>query len=142
MKIHQGNFLYAVNKIRQRLFAFLEAELAGRNIRDISPSYGDVLLVLERKGPLTIQEIARHAVKDKSTVSSVVRRLEESGYVVREKVDEDGRSVRIKPTAKARKLRSVLWEISGDMNARLFNGLSDEEKSTLFMLMEKVYNNT
>jgi MarR family transcriptional regulator, organic hydroperoxide resistance regulator len=141
MEINQGNFLYALNKIRQRLFAFLEAELAKKNVHDIPPSYGDVLFVLERKGALTVQEIARYAVKDKSTVSSVVKRLEESGYVIKEKGGDDGRFVRIKPTGKAKRLRPVFRVISGDMNARLFKGLSAGEKITLFRLMEKVYKN-
>lgn len=142
MDINQNNFLYILSKIRQRLFAFLEAELANNNINDISPSYGDVLFVLDRNGPLTIQEVARYAIKDKSTVSSVIKRLEESGYVVKEKNEDDGRFVKIRLTPKSKKIKARIWEISDRMNARLFAGLTEEEMSTLFALLGKIYRNT
>ena len=69
MKIDESNFLYILTNIRQRLFKFLESELAKENIKEIAPSYGDILFVLDQKGTLTMQEVARHTIKDKSTVS-------------------------------------------------------------------------
>ncbi len=141
MEVNQDNFLYTLTKIRQRLFAFLEAELAKNNIKDISPSYGHILFVLDRKGPLTLLDLARYADKDKSTVSSVIKRLEGTGYVLKMKGKDDGRSVKIKLTARAKKIKPLVWEISGAMNEKLFNGLSAEEKNRLFDLIGKVCDN-
>jgi MarR family transcriptional regulator, organic hydroperoxide resistance regulator len=133
--------LFSLTRIRQRLFAFLEAELAKNNIKDVPPSYGHILFVLDQKGPLTLLELARYAEKDKSTVSSVIKRLEESGYVIKVKGKDDGRSVKIKLTARAKKIKPLVWEISGAMNEKLFSGLSREEKKMLFELIGKVCNN-
>jgi DNA-binding MarR family transcriptional regulator len=141
MEVNQKNFLYTLTKIRQRLFAFLEEEMAAKNIDDIPPSYGHILFILDAKGPLSLLELARLAEKDKSTVSSAITRLEEKGYVVKVKGAGDGRFVKIRLTARAKKIRPVVWGISTAMNERLFRGLSQGEKSKLFELVGKVLKN-
>jgi MarR family transcriptional regulator, organic hydroperoxide resistance regulator len=141
MEISDTNFLYIITNIRQRLFRFLRKELSKKKIDGIAPSYGDILFVLDRKGTVTLQEVAKHTIKDKSTISSVINKLESGGYIMKEKDVSDGRYTYLTLTAKAKKLRPVLFEISKKMNAKLFEGFSEEEKETLFRLIEKVYKN-
>lgn len=141
MEISEANFLYVITGIRQKLFRFLEAELAKEGIRGIAPSFGDILFVLDSRGTITMQELARCTMKDKSTISSVVGRLEAGGYITREKDGADARFTRLTLTGKARKLRTVLFGISEKMRARMFAGVSPEEKDVLFELLGKVYRN-
>jgi MarR family transcriptional regulator, organic hydroperoxide resistance regulator len=141
MEINESNFLYIITNIRQRLFKFLDSELAKKDIKGIAPSYGDILFVLDQKGTITMQEVARHTIKDKSTISSVINKLVSGGFILKERDGIDGRYTNLTLTAKAKKLRPVLFGISKGMNAKLFKGFSAEEKRTLFMLMEKVYKN-
>ena len=141
MKINDSNFLYALTSIRQRLFKFMEKELSGRNIDGIAPSYGDVLFALDQKDTQTVQDVARYTNKDKSTISSVINKLETNGYILKEKDAGDARFTNLTLTPKAKKLRPVLFEISGNMNSKIFEGLSNDEKETLFMLMERIFDN-
>jgi len=141
MKINERNFLYGLTAIRQRLFAFLEDEMAKGGIADIPPSFGDVLFVLDRRGPQMLQEIARHTMKDKSTVSSVVKRLEAAGYVTKEKGEGDARFVKVALTAKAKRVKASMRGISKKMNNRLFRGLSAGEREKLFGLMGRIHDN-
>jgi MarR family transcriptional regulator, organic hydroperoxide resistance regulator len=141
MEIDESNFLYAITSIRQRLFKFLEGELAKEGIVDIAPSFGDVLFVLDLKGKITMRELARHTMKDKSTISSVINKLESGGYIMKEKDAGDARFTNLTLTRKAKKLRPVLLAISKKMNAGLFEGMSDKEKAALFRLLGKVYRN-
>lgn len=141
MEVKETNFLYVMSSIRQRLFKFLENELAKENIKGIAPSYGDILFVLDQKGTITLKEVAKHTIKDKSTISSVINRLEADGYVTKERDTGDARCTNLTLTPKAKKVRPVFFEISRRMNARLFEGLSEEEKTMLFKLMGKLYKN-
>lgn len=141
MAIREDNFLYTITSIRQKLFKLLRRELTEHGIADIAPSYGDILFVLDRKGAVTPQELARHTIKDKSTVSSVINKLEAGGYIAKAKDNRDGRSINLTLTPKAAQLRPELLAISKKMNARLFTGFSEEDKQTLFRLLEKVYRN-
>src|ERR1035437_5021466 len=95
MRINETNFLYTITNIRQRLFKFLEDKLAKKNIQNIAPSYGDILFVLEQKGTITMQELAKHTIKDKSTISSVVNKLEVGGYITKEKDSADARYTKL-----------------------------------------------
>lgn len=138
MKINESNFLYALTSIRQRLFKFLERELSSRNIDGIAPSYGDVIFALDQKDTRTVLDVARYTNKDKSTISSVINRLEANGYVIKEKDPSDARFTNLKLTAKAKKFKPAMLEISESMNDKIFKGLSDDEKETLFRLMERI----
>lgn len=141
MRICEANFLYTITRIRQRLFAFIREELSKKGVDGMAPSHGDILFVLDRKGPVTMQDLARRTLKDKSTVSSVINRMVELGYIVKEKDSIDARYTNLTLTPKAEGLRPVLYGISQRMNETLFRGFSEEEKRTLFRLMEKMYAN-
>jgi DNA-binding MarR family transcriptional regulator len=141
MKINETNFLYSLSSIRQRLFKFLGKELSDKNIDDVAPSYGDVLFALDRKDCQTVQDVVKQTYKDKSTISSVINKLETSGYILKEKGETDARITNLTLTLKAKKLRPVLFDISNKMNHKLFQGFTDDEKKTLFKLMEKVLKN-
>ncbi|MFA6010166.1 MAG: MarR family transcriptional regulator [Desulfobacteraceae bacterium] len=119
----------------------MEKELADRNISGVAPSYGDVLFALDQKETQTVQEVVKYTNKDKSTISSVINRLEANGYICKEKDVSDARITNLTLTPKAKKLKPVLFEISGKMNAKIFEGLSTTEKETLFELMGKILNN-
>jgi DNA-binding MarR family transcriptional regulator len=141
IKVHRGNFLYTLNSIRQSLFAFLESEMARENIRDITPSHGDILYILDKKGKLHLHDITKLSLKDKSTITSVINHLEKSGYVTKARDNKDKRLVNIEATEKARKIKPALNKISEKMNAKMFEGLSAEEKTILFNLMARISHN-
>lgn len=141
MKIDESNFLFVITNIRQRLFKFLESDLAKEGIKGIAPSFGDILFVLDLKGTITMQELSKHTMKDKSTISSVINKLETAGYITKEKDAGDARFTNLTLTPKAKKLRPILFGISRKMNAKLFEGISVEERAILFKLIGKVYKN-
>ena len=141
MVIDEGNFLYTITNIRQRLFKYLKRELNQAGIEGLAPSYGDILFILDQKGVIRQKEIARHTIKDKSTISSVIAKLESGGYLTKTKAGEDSRCTSLELTDKAKALKPILIEISQNMNARLFEGFSTKEKHTLFRLLGKVYKN-
>jgi MarR family transcriptional regulator, organic hydroperoxide resistance regulator len=141
IKVHRGNFLYTLNSIRQSLFAFLESEMARENISDIAPSHGDILYILDQKGKLHLHDITKLSLKDKSTITSVINHLEKSGYVTKARDNRDKRLVNIEVTEKARVIKPALAKISEKMNAKMFEGLSAEEKATLFNLMARISHN-
>jgi DNA-binding MarR family transcriptional regulator len=118
----------------------MEKELEKRNITGIAPSCGDILFALDRQNCRTVQDVARATNKDKSTISSVINRLVANGYIRKDRDEEDARVTRLTLTPKAVKLRPGLYEISDAMNRRIFQGLTAEEKDTLFGLMEKIHN--
>jgi len=142
IRVRRGNFLYTLNSIRQRLFAYLESELARQGIRGIAPSHGDILHILYKKGTLHLRDLTELSLKDKSTITTVISRLEANGYVTKIRDNNDKRLVNIQFTEKAETIKPALEQISEKMNSQLFEGLSEEEKITLFNLMSRISHNT
>jgi DNA-binding MarR family transcriptional regulator len=141
IRVRRGNFLYTLNSIRQRLFAYLESEMVRQGIRGIAPSHGDILHILYKKGALHLRDLTELSLKDKSTITAVISRLEENGYVTRIRDNSDKRLVNIRFTKKAETIKPALEQISEKMNSQLFEGLSEEEKITLFNLMSRISHN-
>jgi DNA-binding MarR family transcriptional regulator len=141
IRVHRGNFLYTLNSIRQSLFAYLESELSRHSISGIAPSHGDILHILDKKGTLHLRDLTELSLKDKSTITAVISHLEKNGYVTRVRDGNDKRLVNIQVTEKAARIKPSLEKISEKMNAQLFEGLSSEEKVTLFKLMSRISHN-
>ncbi|OHD72447.1 MAG: hypothetical protein A2W19_13985 [Spirochaetes bacterium RBG_16_49_21] len=141
MEINQNNYLYIISRIKELLIVILENGLAEKSIKDLFTSDGYVLFILDRKGPLSLKDLARYAVKDKSTVSTVVKRLEKNGYLIKERTKEDARNINIKLTAKAKKIKPQILGISSVMNSKMFKGFSETDKRKLFQLTGRIYDN-
>jgi DNA-binding MarR family transcriptional regulator len=93
------SFLAAHAAITQQLGQELQAE------RGLPLGWYDVLLQLhEAGGRLRMQELASALLVHKSSLTRLVDRLEESGYVEREPCDEDGRGYNAVLTREGRDL--------------------------------------
>ncbi len=64
-----------------------------------------VMLALWQHGSLSLRELTDLVSNDAATLSPLVRRLAESGYVRRERDSDDERSLRITLTPRGRQLR-------------------------------------
>ena len=138
MKTNEKNLLYSISTIRRRAFAFLQAELKKVGIEDLPPSYGDILFAIDRKDGLSIKEICEISNKDKSTVSLIVNNLEKNGYVLKERDENDGRSLKIRLSKKAQREGKKMMEISRKLQEQIYQGLNEEDKATLFKLLERI----
>lgn len=141
MKINDKNFLYSLSHIRKTAFSFLENEMKKSGIEDISPSYGDILYALEKSGGASLKDICRMTNKDKSTVSLIVNSMEKSGWIVKRKDHRDSRAIHVSLSDKALQYADIMKEISNKLQKTMFKGMSGEEKSILFMLLDKVAKN-
>ncbi|BCS98267.1 MarR family transcriptional regulator [Desulfoluna limicola] len=138
MSIKKHNVLYHLSRIRRNAFALLERGMKEVGVHDLPPSYGDILHLLLTKGPLQPGDIARCTGKDKSTISAALKSLEGSGYVSRGRKQGDGRKVLIHPTRRCKKLSEDVSALSTRLEETLFQGMGDEETTTLLMLLDKV----
>ena len=84
-----------------------------------------VLYVLWNQGPRTIRELGEEMELDSGTLSPLVKRLEQAGYVSRHRTPEDERVVNIELTEAGEELRQPLARIPQDVAAAM--GVPDEE---------------
>jgi DNA-binding MarR family transcriptional regulator len=77
----------------------------------------------------------------RSTMSSILLRMEEKGLLTRTSVDHDARLKKITLTEKGLRLHKQMEHSIDEMEDRLSSGLSPEESKTLLALLEKVRHN-
>jgi DNA-binding MarR family transcriptional regulator len=97
---------------------------------DVSRTEGEVLGILE-EGPRRITELAELAGLAQPTVTLLVRRLEERGWVLREGLPEDGRVVIVRVTEAG---KAVFESFRHQFRAALLadlEGLPDEQLAEL-----------
>lgn len=94
------------------------------------------MIVLWEKGEVSVSELGRQLYLDSGTLTPLLRKLEEKGYISRRKSVSDERSVLISLTEQGKRLR----EQAAEVPAKMFGcvSLTPEEAVQLYGLLYKV----
>jgi DNA-binding MarR family transcriptional regulator len=128
---------------------YLDEQLKLHGLSEITASHGFILFILsqnidETTGdfiPMAMKNISRKIYKDKSTTTVLIRKLENLGYVTRNKKDEDSRFSYISLTNKGLTFSNNLKKISSELSEKFYAGFSEEEKKTVVSLLKKIQSN-
>ena len=93
---------------------------------------------LSRQNGMTQTELATYLELDKSTVGRLIDRLEERGFVRREKDPKDRRIFRIFIAETAFPVLRELEEVAEDVRAQALSGISKEDRQKLYTLLEQI----
>jgi len=136
-----GFIILQIGRIRDKANAFLTRELAERNLKGIAPTHGDILWGLMTYGELPMKRLAEIINRDKSTVTALVTKLINFGYVQRKTSETDLRSSVVSLTDKGRAVQKDFWKVSESLRKKAYQGLSDEDKETLMELLTRIHDN-
>lgn len=89
-----------LNSFRSLVKSLRLADRAGLKEYGLGASQLYILHELKRDSPLSVNELAARMATDQSTVSVVVGKLIEKGYVARERSETDGRRLHLTLTAR------------------------------------------
>lgn len=137
----KNNAVALTSRISECAHRFIVKELEKEGICGIVPSHGGILYMLFRGEKYTMKDLADKIHRTKPTVTVLVNKLEEYGYVAREKCTEDNRVTYIALTDKGRELEPIFHEISQRLNDKVYHGLTETEAEQLEGLLEKVNKN-
>ena len=134
-----GGFL--ISKIKQIQGRIFEKLLAGHGISAFNGAQGRILFVLWEEDDIPISTLAARTGLAKTTLTSMLDRMEASGHIVRRALPSDRRTVRIALTQEARGLKAQYDRVSAEMNEIFYAGFSDEEIRALEAGLGKVLEN-
>lgn len=123
------------------------ARLIHRQGRDLLEELGlhwgqpPLLAYLDEKEGASQQEIARALDIRPATLTKMVGRLEEEGYLVRRKDDKDRRLVRVFLTDRARRSLGRLYADMDKKEKEALASFSPQEKDQLARLLKKLRGN-
>lgn len=88
---------------------------------------------------ITLKELSERLSLAKSTVSGIVDRLEAQGAVIRTRVEEDRRTVRIALAPETLKLKESLQAIKNNYMAGMLSELEPEEVEQILESFRKIH---
>ncbi len=103
----------------------------------VLPGQFPVLLALYEDDGLTQAALARVAGVEQPTMARTLARMESAGLVRREPDPGDGRSAGVHLTERARDLERPLVDAARTVNRRAVRGLSADERSLLYRVIER-----
>ena len=143
MKEERYKALYLENQLCFPLYAC--AKEVTRQYRPFLDRYGITytqyiaLLALWEYGPMHLDELGEKLMLDSGTLTPLLKKLEDKGYLLREKDPEDKRNLILSVSEKGFALREEALAIPGQIGSCLH--LSKEEALTLYRLLYKTINN-
>lgn len=82
----------------------------------LTPTQGEILvLLLQRKGPMRLGEIARETQLTAATTSDAVSTLEHKGLVEKRRALDDGRALAVRLSARGRTAAKKALQVNGDI---------------------------
>ncbi|MBI5526548.1 MAG: MarR family transcriptional regulator, partial [Deltaproteobacteria bacterium] len=109
-KLSEGGLLLAkVHQLSGRRFA---EKLRRFGLDQINPAQGRILFVLWQKDSIPISELARRTSLGKSTLTSMLDRIEKAGYIRRAASTDDRRVITVRRTMKDESFRRAFLDVS------------------------------
>ena len=101
-----------------------------------------ILMYLYRcKDKKSQKDIAKHFEISAAAVAVSLKKLEAGGYIKRTCCDNDNRFNEIEITEKGKAIVDFSHCLFEQIDAETFSGMSDNEKQTLVLLLDKVLSN-
>lgn len=127
--------------IREKANRLIIQEMSIREMEGLAPSHGDILSALFEYSRLTMKELAKEINKDKSTVTALVNKLLNLGYIERTRDLTDSRIVYITLTEKGKNLKSDFKEISDKLIERVYKDISENDQEIVIDILTKIEKN-
>ena len=135
----RGGFL--ISQIKQLQDRIFERLLKDHSIEEFNGAQGRILYVLWREDGLPISELGKRTSLAKTTLTSMLDRMEAKGHVARVFDSKDRRQTRIRLTESARKLDEKYQEISREMTRIFYKGFKNGGIRDLEAGLEKILHN-
>ena len=100
-----------------------------------------VLLILRRQGPVSVSELATHAIIKLSTITRIVQRMREDGLVETRTNLDDARITDVFVTQKGYELTDRIQEATKKIFVKGYTGLSDAQLQKLTQTLQVVFRN-
>lgn len=134
------NFGFLTNRVGRLLKRTLYQITEEKQI-DIPIHELGILSDLQRKEGVLQQELAESLIRNKSSITKMLARLEEEDFIHKKEDPYDARCKRIYLTSKGKNLNELLKDAVPDVHQIAFKGLSNTDMNIALRVLEKIYHN-
>ena len=127
-------------KIRQ-----VGGRISGRILKqyniEINSAQGRIMFVLWQNDGISINELAKKTHLKKSTLTSMLDRLQKMGYIKRQRSKKDRRKILINRTEKDKAMEKKYIEVSEEMTRLYYKGFSKSQIVHFEKDLERILHN-
>lgn len=131
---------YLISQVHQLSGRIFSRKLKEHQI-DINHAQGKIIFALWKNDQIPITDLAKETSLSKSTLTTMLERLENSGHLIRKQSDTDKRTTIVCLSDKSSSLRADYQKVSLDMTSLFYKGFSDEEVSEFEAYLKRVLKN-
>ena len=126
---------YLLGQANHALYKDFDAQVRARGLSSIE---WRVLATLHDGDPLTVSQLAQEVLSKQPTVTKLVQRMADQGWVALHADASDQRRTLVKVTPAGRRLVKPLVEAAREHETRILRSLGATEKAALRKLLEKI----
>ena len=108
---------------------------------EINPAQGRIMFVLWHNDGIPIIELAKKTSLKKSTLTSMLDRLEDQGYLTRVPSKSDRRKILIRRTEKDKAFQQLYLKVSEEMIRVYYQGFSQKEIEQYEDYLSRIFKN-
>jgi MarR family transcriptional regulator, organic hydroperoxide resistance regulator len=131
---------YLISQIHQLTGRIFSKKLKDHQI-DINHAQGRIIFALWKNDQIPINDLSKETALSKSSLTTMLERLEKSGHIIRRQSETDKRITIVCLTEKSSSLRSDYQKISADMIDLFYKGFTDDEISNFELSLRKILKN-
>jgi DNA-binding MarR family transcriptional regulator len=135
LMLYEDCVVYLLSKAYQRAHAVAKRRLTAYGL---TPVQQLVLAALCLEEGISAGDLGKKLTLDPATLSGILDRMSERGWIVKDTDPDDKRVLRISLTDEARKMESVLMAERDKANDEILRNLSFEEKILLKRLLKDI----
>jgi len=124
-----------ISYIHRQFHIYINQQL---NPYEIGSGQFHFLMLLYKKDGINQETLAEELKIDKATCARAIHKLQELGYIIRERDVEDKRCYNIYLTDKAEQLHHTCKSILKKWTTQLLNDFTEEEKEQFFSYLERI----
>ncbi|MGC9975800.1 MAG: MarR family transcriptional regulator [Syntrophales bacterium] len=133
MTIYNDCILYLLAKAYQKAHACFKRRL---HEYGLTPVQSLVVMDISQAEGLSAKELGKRLLLDNATLSGVLDRLAEGGWITKETADDDRRFLHLHLSDKARELIGSLIKERDEANREIMSGLRLEEQILLRRMLK------
>ena len=115
----------------------------GKGLEEYNIGQGQFMFLLELyiEDGRNQEELAELLKIDKGTTARAIKKLEEGGFIIREKDEKDKRSNKVYLTEKGKDVKDNIFSILNQWDKKMSDQLDEEERELMNKLLRKVCSN-
>lgn len=130
-----------IAEIKEKSYSFIVSKMKSLGIEGLVTSHGSILMMLYSKGPCRMADIAQQINRKKNTVTTLINKLVDHGYVEITPDLNDHRVKIVSLTAKGLGTKDAFFAISEELIATTFNGIEEAQRFEIYESLKKIKEN-